>query len=54
MANLRCPACGSDEVEVQLWADAQGQFKQDESGGKCKKCGHKLTLAEIKAALDLK
>ena len=54
MAELRCPGCGSNDVEVHLECDAQGTLIPAESYGNCKKCGRRLSVAEVKAALGLK
>ena len=53
MAQLRCPQCRSEEVDVHLEADASGQLLADGTYGKCKKCGRKLSAEELKAALGL-
>lgn len=51
MPQIRCPQCGADDVEVHLEADAKGQLLADGTYGKCRKCGRKLSAAELKAAL---
>lgn len=54
MAELRCPACKSDDVNVHLEANASGELIAEETYAQCKKCGSKLTLEQLKAALGLK
>ena len=53
MANLRCPNCNSDDVEVSFVVDASGKPDEKETFGKCKKCGRKMTFEQVKAALGL-